>query len=43
MARFEEQGTLPMPSPSRAAVEKFVKAEYQRWVPYVRKMGLKAE
>lgn len=42
-AKLEEQGTLPMTGRSRADIASFLKKEYERWVPFVKKMGVKAE
>lgn len=39
-ATLEKEGTIPMTGYSRAATDQYVRAEYARWVPYVRKLGI---
>lgn len=39
-AMLEREGILPVSGYSRAATEKYVREEYNRWVPYVRKLGV---
>lgn len=41
--RFEEQGSVPMTGYTRAAVGDYIRQEYARWVPYVKRMGLKVD
>lgn len=40
---FEMQGSVPMTGYTRASINSYIKKEYERWVPYVSKMGLKVE
>lgn len=43
-AKLEEQGTLPMTAYAEiASAENYVKSEYARWVPYVKRLGIKAD
>nr|WP_315594495.1 tripartite tricarboxylate transporter substrate binding protein [uncultured Cupriavidus sp.] len=39
-ATLEKEGTIPMIGYSRAATDKYVRDEYARWVPYVKKLGV---
>jgi tripartite-type tricarboxylate transporter receptor subunit TctC len=41
--RFQKMGLIPVPSDSPQAVSEFVKSEVARWVPLVRKIGLKMD
>ncbi|RMA59969.1 tripartite-type tricarboxylate transporter receptor subunit TctC [Acidovorax sp. 100] len=42
-SRLEQQGTFPIDGLSLADTDRYVRKEYERWVPFVKQMGLKAE
>lgn len=42
-AKLDQQGTLPMSGMSRAQINSHVLKEYERWVPFVKQMGVKVD
>lgn len=41
--KLEQQGTVPMPGYNREQTAAFMAREYDRWVPFVRQMGVKPD
>ena len=41
--KIEESGVVAYPAMSRTQVEKFMRSEYDTWVPLVRTMGIKLD
>lgn len=43
IAKLEEQGMLPVSGQTPESTARFTRAEFDRWVPFVRKMNIKAD
>ncbi|WP_137917699.1 tripartite tricarboxylate transporter substrate binding protein [Hydrogenophaga sp. 2FB] len=43
LAKLEEQGMLPVQGQTPESTVRYTRAEFERWVPYVRKMNIKAD